>query len=272
MPAADIRAAFDEAGAGARFPLGDEVPESVAVFVLEHIEDFPGVVVEPVPVRVYPQGETAAHVIGYIGAPADEDLERAGITVRDRVGRFGIEKEYDSLLRGTSGPDHLPGQRRRGDPRASSTRCRRGPGASAITNIDLALQEFVETALYDGMSLSRRDGKDPVRAAAVVIDPRDGVGPGPGLGAGLRPQPVLHGQHQRRGVGPPAGDGGAEQLRHPGPLPAGVGLQGGALHPGAGEEDLPHGGAGPVRRPARPQRPDLVLRRRRPGVPQHARS
>ena len=173
VPASDIRAAFDEAGAGARFPLGDELPESVAVFVLEHIEDFPGVVVEPVPVRVYPLGETAAHAIGYIGAPAEEDLDRPGITVRDRVGRFGIEKEYDGLLRGTSGRityrvnaageilgiiDEVPAR----------------AGGSAITNIDVGLQEFVEAALYDGISLSRRDGKDPVRAAAVVIDPRDG--------------------------------------------------------------------------------------------------
>ena len=32
----------------------------------------------------------------------------------------------------------------------------------------------MEQALYDGMSLSRRDGKEPVRASAVVLDPRDG--------------------------------------------------------------------------------------------------
>jgi len=129
--------------------------------------------VEPVPVRVYPEGETAAHVIGYIGSPADEDLERPGITVRDRVGRFGIEKEYDGVLRGTPGRvtyrvnaggevlgiiDEVPAR----------------AGGTAITTIDFALQEFVERALYDGMSLSRRDGKEPVRAAAVVLDPRDG--------------------------------------------------------------------------------------------------
>ena len=218
------------------------------MFVLEHVEDFPGVVVESVPVRVYPQGETAAHVIGYIGAPADEDLEREGITARDRVGRFGIEKEYDSLLRGTPGRttyrvnaageilgiiDEVPAR----------------AGGTAITNIDIALQEFVEEALYDGMSLSRRDGKEPVRAAAVVLDPRNGAVLAMASVPAYDPSLFSHRQHQRRGVGSPAGDGGAEQLRHPGPLPAGLGLQGGGLHPGAGREDLPDGGAGPVRRP-----------------------
>jgi len=173
VPAADLWARFEEEGRGARFTVGDEVPESLAVFVLEHIEDFPGVVVEPVPIRIYPQGETAAHVIGYIGAPAEEDLDRPEITVRDRVGRFGVEREYDRLLRGTPG--------------ATTYRVNAGgeilaiveevpplAGGSVITTIDLELQRFVEQALYDGLALSRRDGKAPVRASAVVLDPRDG--------------------------------------------------------------------------------------------------
>jgi penicillin-binding protein 2 len=172
-PAAELRGRFDEEGAGARFTLGEGVSESVAVFVLEHIEMFPGVVVEPVPVRIYPKGETAAHVIGYIGAPADEDLERPEITARDRVGRFGIEKQYDRLLRGTPGrvtyrvnaAGEILGIIDEVAPKA---------GGSVLMTIDIALQEFVEQALYDGMSLSRRDGKAPVRAAAVVLDATDG--------------------------------------------------------------------------------------------------
>jgi len=173
VPADDLRARFEEAGPGARFTLGEEVSEATSVFVLERIEDFPGVVVEPVPVRVYPRGETAAHVLGYIGAPAEEDLQRPEITPRDRVGRFGIERQYDRQLRGTPGRityrvnaageilgiiDEVP-------PRA---------GGTVVTSIDLELQDFVERALYDGLSLARRDGKQPIRAAAVVLDPRNG--------------------------------------------------------------------------------------------------
>ena len=172
-PAQDIWDLFEENGPGSRFAVGDEVSESTAVFALEHTEDFPGVVVEAVPVRIYPLGEVAAHVLGYIGAPADDDLLRPEITARDRVGRFGIEKEYDRLLRGTPGKttyrvnasgeileivEEVPPQ----------------AGGTAITTLDLGLQQFVEQVLLDGMSLARLDGKSPARASAVVIDPRDG--------------------------------------------------------------------------------------------------
>jgi penicillin-binding protein 2 len=173
IPASEIRAQFDEEGAGARFAMGGEVSEATAVFALEHIEDFPGVAVEPVPVRTYPQGETAAHVVGYVGAPAEEDLLRPGITARDRVGRFGIEKQYDDLLRGTPGrityrvnaAGEILGIVDEVAPQA---------GGTVTTTIDLDLQTFVEHALRDGLALSRRDGKDPVRASAVVLDPQDG--------------------------------------------------------------------------------------------------
>jgi len=173
VPAGDIWALFEEEGAGARFPVGEEVSEATAVFTLEHIEDFPGVVVEPVPVRVYPQEETAAHVVGYIGAPADEDLLRPEITARDRVGRFGIEKEYDRLLRGTPGKTTYR-VNASGEILEIVEEVPARAGGTVTTTIDLDLQRFVEQALLDGMSLSRRDGKAPVRASAVVMDPRDG--------------------------------------------------------------------------------------------------
>jgi penicillin-binding protein 2 len=172
-PATEIRAQFEEEGVGARFAVGDEVPEVTAVFVLEHTEDFPGVVVESVPVRIYPQGETAAHVVGYIGAPADEDLRRPEITVRDRVGRFGVEKEYDRLLRGTPGATTYR-VNASGEILAIVEEVPPAAGGSVITTIDLDLQRLVEQARFDGLSLSRRDGKDQVRASAVVLDPRDG--------------------------------------------------------------------------------------------------
>jgi penicillin-binding protein 2 len=173
VPAGEMWDLFEEEGAGARFTVGEEVSEATAVFVLEHVEDFPGVVVEPVPLRTYPQGETAAHVVGYIGAPADEDLLRPGISARDRVGRFGIEKEYDELLRGTPGATTYR-VNARGEILEVVEEVAPQAGGTVITTLDLDLQRFVEQALLDGMSLSRRDGKNPARASAVIMDPRDG--------------------------------------------------------------------------------------------------
>jgi penicillin-binding protein 2 len=173
MPPSEIRAEFDEQGSGERFRLADDIGEATGLFVLEHTEDFPGVTVEPVPVRVYPFGETAAHVIGYVGAPSEEDLTRPEITIRDRVGRFGIEGEYDRLLRGTPGTIYYE-VNARGEVLGIIEEEPPVPGASVITTIDLDLQRFLEKSLYDGISLARREGEDVIRAAGVVIDPRDG--------------------------------------------------------------------------------------------------
>jgi penicillin-binding protein 2 len=174
IPAAEIRQEFVDRGSGARFPVSDGIGQSTAVFVLENIERFPGVAIEPVPFRVYPLGETAAHIIGYIGAPGPDDLGRVGIDPNDRVGRFGIERSYDSLLRGT------PGQitysvNARGEILGVLDEAAPRPGGSVVTTVDLDVQRFVEDTLLKAMALAAASGEDQVkRAAAVIIDPRDG--------------------------------------------------------------------------------------------------
>ncbi len=173
VPASEIRKEFDEQGSGERFRLSDDVGEATGLFVLEHTEDFPGVTIEPVPVRIYPLGEVAAHVIGYVGAPAEGDLRRPEITIRDRVGRFGIEGQYDRLLRGTAGTIYYE-VNARGEVLGIMDEEPPVAGASVITTIDIDLQEFLEKSLYDGISLARQSGEDVIRAAGVVLDPRDG--------------------------------------------------------------------------------------------------
>jgi penicillin-binding protein 2 len=173
IPAAEIRKEFVDRGSGSRFPVSDGIGQSTAVFVLENIERFPGVAIEPVPFRVYPLGETAAHIIGYIGAPGVDDLGRVGIDPNDRVGRFGVERSYDGLLRGT------PGQitysvNARGEILGILEETAPRPGGSVVTTIDLDLQRFVEDTLLKAMALAAASGEDVKRAAAVIIDPRDG--------------------------------------------------------------------------------------------------
>ena len=172
--AADIRQEFIDRGSGTRFPVGEPISPSTAVFVLENIERFPGVAIEPVPVRVYPLGETAAHIVGYIGAPGLGDLNRQGIDPNDRVGKFGIERSYDRLLRGTPGRITYS-VNARGEILGVIDETAPRPGGSVVTTIDLDLQRFVEDTLTKAMSLAAVSGETDVRrAAAVVLDPRDG--------------------------------------------------------------------------------------------------
>jgi penicillin-binding protein 2 len=173
VPASEIRATFDERGSGARFPIGGEVSEATALFALEHIEDFPGVVLEPMPVRIYPLGETAAHIVGYIGAPSDQDLRRPEIDQNDRVGKFGVEREYDRLLRGSPGSITYR-INARGEVLGVVEEIPPTPGGTVITTIDMDVQGVLENALSTGSRLARREGEPVVRAAGIVLDATDG--------------------------------------------------------------------------------------------------
>ncbi|MFN4088162.1 MAG: penicillin-binding protein 2 [Alphaproteobacteria bacterium] len=64
--------------------------------------DLPGIEVEMVPRRVYPYGEIAGHVVGYVGPAAREDLTGDPLlTVPEfRIGKAGIERARDVALRG----------------------------------------------------------------------------------------------------------------------------------------------------------------------------
>ncbi len=77
------------------------------VATLETYEmELPGVDVVPVPVRNYPYGEIGAHLVGYMREVSAEDLadlETRGYRAGDRLGAVGVERRWESYLRGRRG-------------------------------------------------------------------------------------------------------------------------------------------------------------------------
>ncbi|CEG29155.1 penicillin-binding transpeptidase domain-containing protein [Bacillus sp. B-jedd] len=56
--------------------------------------------------RIYPYGEAAAHLIGYVGAATAEDLEKLkdkGYSSGDLIGKRGLEQMFEEQLRGEPG-------------------------------------------------------------------------------------------------------------------------------------------------------------------------
>ena len=88
------------------FPIKQGIDEQTAGAILERIEDFPGVSIEIEWKRVYPYAPHAAHVIGYMGALTEENLEDPqyeGYLLNERVGQFGVEKSMEQVLHGVWG-------------------------------------------------------------------------------------------------------------------------------------------------------------------------
>lgn len=129
---------------------------------------FPGVEIRARLYRTYPLGETAAHLIGYIGRISVDDKRRleendlasqyAGST---HIGKTGIELAYESLLRGRAGAEEVEVSAG-GKPVRWLSRSAPTPGRNLTLSIDITLQRLVEEWFGDR------------KGALVAIDPRNG--------------------------------------------------------------------------------------------------
>jgi len=75
----------------------------------ENLRDFPGVQVQIEPKRHYPE-PIAPHALGYLSEISEEELaagEWPDAAPGDLVGRKGIEKRYEDLLRGRKGVEYV---------------------------------------------------------------------------------------------------------------------------------------------------------------------
>jgi penicillin-binding protein 2 len=86
--------------------LRKDVDYALVYYLQEHQGDFPGVVVQRVFVRRYPDGTLGAHLFGNVGEITKGQLKEPrykGLQPGDEVGQSGVEYEYDRYLRGRAG-------------------------------------------------------------------------------------------------------------------------------------------------------------------------
>jgi cell division protein FtsI/penicillin-binding protein 2 len=155
QPASAIMDAMENDAQGGLLTVATDLSDGQATFLVEHREQFPGVNIIPQPVRTYPEGENAAHVIGYIGRPNDEDLEREDVGPNDFVGKAGVERSYDAILRGTEGIIQYQVDAKR---KVLSLAGEEPPeaGGSLILTIDAELNAQLQDSLRDGLMQARR--------------------------------------------------------------------------------------------------------------------
>src|SRR5262252_8606147 len=87
--------------------LKEDVDVADIAFVKAHqLELQDEIQVEYQPRRRYPEGDLAAHAIGYMSEVTIEELKRNDLNQYksgDQVGKFGLERMYDAILRGRDG-------------------------------------------------------------------------------------------------------------------------------------------------------------------------
>jgi penicillin-binding protein 2 len=109
MPLRKVRrtiAEEEEVAAGAPVTLKKDVGYEVTAYLEENLDEFPGVAIQRVFVRRYPQGTLAAHVLGNVGEIDEEELKEPlykELEPGDEIGKGGVEYSYDRFLRGDPG-------------------------------------------------------------------------------------------------------------------------------------------------------------------------
>ena len=169
-------------------PVATDVPQNVALRILEQGEDYPAVVATQQSLRSYPEpyGVNAAHLLGYLSPITESELDAAeadddvSVNGASQVGRAGVEKSYDRWLRGMPGYQRVAVDsmgRVLGQDSLDTGR----PGDTLVTSIDARVQSVVEKQLAQTIKTARQT-MDPVTdrhyvadsGAAVVMEAKTG--------------------------------------------------------------------------------------------------
>jgi len=151
-----------------------DVNRDVVAALETHAAELPGIDVVPTPVRYYPYGQVGAHLLGYMREIDAEGLARydgENYRAGDRMGAVGVERRWESYLRGQRGWQKVVrGQNRRAqrtglgeqyleEPR----RLEPIPGRDISLTIDIELEKAIQ-----------REMRGQLAGAVVVVDVRTG--------------------------------------------------------------------------------------------------
>ncbi len=149
-------------------PLRNRLTDEEVARVVSQRYRLPGVDVKARLLRDYPQGASAAHVVGYIGRINERDVERieeADETANYRgslyIGKAGLEQSYERELHGTTGVEQVEVNAGGRAVRALSSTSAK-PGNDLELTLDIGLQKIAEAAFGDR------------RGALVAIEPATG--------------------------------------------------------------------------------------------------
>ena len=134
----------------------------------EHRTEYPGLIIQSTPKRYYPDGPVVAAFVGYTGEVTERELSSPkfeGYKPGQQVGKGGLEKQYEDVLRGKEGSRFVEVDARGRVVREAGARADLAPQAAEplYTNIDLDLQRYAATLFGDSL-----------RGGAIALEPRTG--------------------------------------------------------------------------------------------------
>ncbi len=123
----------------------------------EHRMEFPSLIIQSAPKRIYPNGEAVGAFVGYISEISESELSNLasdGYKAGQLIGKGGLEKQYERELAGREGIQFVevdaknrivPNGRAREDVTPQE-------GPPLYTNIDIDLQDYIHTLFADTLA------------------------------------------------------------------------------------------------------------------------
>jgi penicillin-binding protein 2 len=166
--------AKEEKRRGQQLLLKVDVDRDAVAYLETHARELKGIDVASSPVRYYPYGELGAHSVGYMREVGAEDLvklEERGYRAGDRLGAVGVERRWESYLRGQRGFKKIVrGIARRDDVQELEARYLEEPrrvepvpGRDISLTLDIDLVASIDKAM-----------RGQLAGAVVVVDVRTG--------------------------------------------------------------------------------------------------
>ncbi|WP_397475140.1 penicillin-binding protein 2 [Pusillimonas sp.] len=160
--------AWGQSGRYSSVILRNNLSDLEASWFAAHAYKFPGVELKARWVREYPQGASAAHVLGYVGRLSEGDMTRleedgelGNYRGTNIIGKKGIEKTWEHVLHGRTGVEEVE-VTASGRPVRTLNRTDPVPGSDLMLSLDIGLQKIAE-AQFEGR-----------RGALVAIEPGTG--------------------------------------------------------------------------------------------------
>jgi penicillin-binding protein 2 len=152
--------------------VADNIPYDTALLLYLEADKLPGVIITNQSHREYINSGalSLSHVLGYTGKVSSEELEKYGqeYSLIDYIGKTGIERFWESELRGTSGKKHIEVDAL-GKEKKVVSQIPALDGHNLKLSLDLELQQTIEAILQ---TTFQKIGEH--KASVIALDPNNG--------------------------------------------------------------------------------------------------
>lgn len=168
IPSSEIRDAIAKSDRRSFEPvvIAEDLTREQSILFETRESEFIGFQIQNTPIREYPSAKMFSHVLGYTGRLSDNEAityRPLGYSSQDFIGKTGIEKQYETFLRGENGHEQIEV-----DATGKVVKLLGSVDPEPGNILELTIDKDLQEKLYAGLESKGAKG------AAVAMDPRTG--------------------------------------------------------------------------------------------------